>query len=97
MGQTPDEIRREIEETRERMGETAQAIAAKLNVPARVKGRIGEMKGEVAAVIRTFGARINFHPHIHVLVTEGGAAPECPTELLDVMSRRRAFGLEDEF
>jgi hypothetical protein len=26
----------------------------------------------VAAVIRTFGDRINFHPHLHFLVTEGG-------------------------
>jgi len=30
----------------------------------------------VVAVIQTFGDRINFHPHIHVLVTEGGTAPD---------------------
>ena len=30
----------------------------------------------VVAVIQTFGERINFHPHIHVLVTEGGTAPD---------------------
>jgi len=30
----------------------------------------------VVAVIQTFGDRINFHPHIHVLVTEGGASRE---------------------
>ena len=29
----------------------------------------------VVAVIQTFGDRINFHPHIHVLMTEGGTAP----------------------
>ena len=28
----------------------------------------------VVAVIQTFGNRIKFHPHIHVLVTEGGTA-----------------------
>jgi len=28
----------------------------------------------IVAVIQTFGDRINFHPHIHVLVTEGGTA-----------------------
>ena len=28
----------------------------------------------VVAVIQTFGNRLNFHPHIHVLVTEGGTA-----------------------
>ena len=26
--------------------------------------------------VQTFGDRINFHPHIHVLVTEGGTAPD---------------------
>lgn len=26
----------------------------------------------VIAVIQTFGERINFHPHLHFLVTEGG-------------------------
>ena len=30
----------------------------------------------VVAVIQTFGDRINFHPHIHVLMTEGGTAPD---------------------
>ena len=30
----------------------------------------------VVAVIQTFGDRINFHPHIHVLITEGGTAPD---------------------
>ena len=27
-------------------------------------------------VIQAFGERINFHPHIHCLVTEGGTAPD---------------------
>jgi len=35
-----------------------------------------ELMPGVVAVIRTFGDRINFHPHIHVLVTEGGTAPD---------------------
>ncbi len=30
----------------------------------------------VVAVIQTFGDRINFRPHIHVLITEGGTAPD---------------------
>ncbi|MCJ7594842.1 MAG: transposase [Desulfobacterales bacterium] len=30
----------------------------------------------VVAVIQTFGDRINFHPHIHVFITEGGTAPD---------------------
>jgi hypothetical protein len=35
-----------------------------------------ELMPGVVAVIQTFGSRINFHPHIHVLMTEGGAAPD---------------------
>ena len=30
----------------------------------------------VVGVIQTFGNRINFHPHIHVLITEGGTTPD---------------------
>ncbi len=33
-----------------------------------------ELMPGVVAVIQTFGDRINFHPHIHVLITEGGTA-----------------------
>jgi len=35
-----------------------------------------ELMPGVVAVIQTFGDRINFHFHIHVLVTEGGTAPD---------------------
>jgi hypothetical protein len=28
------------------------------------------------AVIQSFGQKINFHPHLHLLVTEGGEDPE---------------------
>jgi len=31
-----------------------------------------ELRPGVIAAIQTFGDRINFHPHLHVLVTEGG-------------------------
>ncbi len=34
-----------------------------------------ELMPGVVAVIQTFGDRLNFHPHIHVLITEGGTAP----------------------
>jgi len=30
----------------------------------------------VVAMILTLGGRINLRPHIHVLITEGGAAPD---------------------
>jgi hypothetical protein len=35
-----------------------------------------ELMPGVVAVIQTFGDRINFHPHIHVLITEGGTSPD---------------------
>jgi hypothetical protein len=34
-----------------------------------------ELMPGVVAVIQTFGDRINFHPHIHILITEGGTSP----------------------
>ena len=35
-----------------------------------------ELMPGVVVVIQTFGDRINFHPHIHVLITEGGTAQD---------------------
>jgi hypothetical protein len=32
----------------------------------------GQLTPGVIAAIQTFGDRINFHPHLHFLVTEGG-------------------------
>jgi gas vesicle protein len=40
MGQDPDAIRREIEETRERMGETVEALGYKADVPSRAKDKV---------------------------------------------------------
>jgi hypothetical protein len=47
MAQTSDELRRDIEETRERMGETADALAYKADVPTRTKNWLGEKKDAV--------------------------------------------------
>ncbi|MBW3652073.1 MAG: DUF3618 domain-containing protein [Actinobacteria bacterium] len=40
MGQDPDTIRREIEDTRERMGDTVEAIGYKADVPSRTKEKV---------------------------------------------------------
>ena len=40
MGQDPDAIRREIEQTRERMGETVEALGYKADVPSRTKEKV---------------------------------------------------------
>jgi hypothetical protein len=39
MGQDPDRIRQEIEDTRERLTETVDAIGYKADVPARAKDK----------------------------------------------------------
>ncbi|MGH7662414.1 MAG: DUF3618 domain-containing protein [Vulcanimicrobiaceae bacterium] len=41
MNQDPAEIRKQIERTRERLGETADAIRYKIDVPNRIRDRIG--------------------------------------------------------
>jgi gas vesicle protein len=40
MGQDPEVIRREIEDTRERMGETVEALGYKADVPSRAKDKV---------------------------------------------------------
>jgi ElaB/YqjD/DUF883 family membrane-anchored ribosome-binding protein len=45
---TPEEIRREIDETREELGDTVEALAAKTDVKAQVKGRVQEIRGDAA-------------------------------------------------
>ena len=47
MGETPNDIRDEIEETRSRMGETVEAIGYKADVKSRVKDSVAEKKSAV--------------------------------------------------
>ena len=61
MAQAPDQIREQIEETRERMSGTAQALAEKANVPKRVKRKVTGAKDVVvekagSGVRKTTGA-----------------------------------------
>jgi ElaB/YqjD/DUF883 family membrane-anchored ribosome-binding protein len=55
MGEDTEQIRREIEETRARMGETVEAIGYKADVPSRVRENISEridtVKGTVSDVV----------------------------------------------
>jgi len=44
----PDQIRAEIEQTREELGETVAALSAKTDVKARAKERIEETKATIA-------------------------------------------------
>ena len=54
MGETSDYIRQDIEDTRERMGDTVEAIGYKTDVKSRVKDNIAEKKD--AVVSRVSGA-----------------------------------------
>ena len=44
-----EEIRADIEQTREEVGDTVEALAAKTDVKAQARGRIDEVKGNVRA------------------------------------------------
>jgi hypothetical protein len=55
MGKDASEIRREIEETRARMGDTVEALSYKADVPARAKDavhdRVESVKGTIGDVM----------------------------------------------
>ena len=51
MGQDPDELRAEIAETRERMGDTADALAYKADVPHRMQDAVGEKMDQMKSTI----------------------------------------------
>jgi len=51
MGETPDEIREEIEETRARMGDTVEAIGYKADVKSRVKDSVADKKDALVGSI----------------------------------------------
>ena len=52
MGEDPGQIRQEIEATRERMAETADALAYKANVPARAKETAQARREALLALVR---------------------------------------------
>jgi len=75
------------------------AVHALLEYFTTVSGH--ELMPGIVAVIQTFGDRINFHPHIHVLVTEGGTASDgtfhrvCRfhDDLIQALFTRKVFSL----
>ncbi|MBV8600748.1 MAG: DUF3618 domain-containing protein [Candidatus Eremiobacteraeota bacterium] len=69
MGQDPDEIRRQIEATRERIGETADAIGYKADVPSRVRENIADRVDGVKETIldRVGGIRDTIGGHVDTI------------------------------
>jgi len=58
MGEDPAAIREEIEETRERMGETVDALGYKANVPSRAKESVSAKVQDVKGKITGTGSRL---------------------------------------
>ena len=59
MGETPDHIREDIEETRARMGETVEAIGYKTDVKSRVKDSIVQKKDAVVGSADSLVSRVS--------------------------------------
>jgi hypothetical protein len=59
MGETPDHIREDIEETRARMGETVEAIGYKADVKSRVKDSIVQKKDAVVGSADSLVSRVS--------------------------------------
>jgi ElaB/YqjD/DUF883 family membrane-anchored ribosome-binding protein len=57
MGQDPDAIREEIEQTRAEMGETVEAIGYKADVPSRAKEKVSETVDNVKAKVSDTATR----------------------------------------
>jgi hypothetical protein len=58
MGQDPAAIRKEIEETREHMGETVDALGYKADVPARAKESISDKVGALRSKVTGVGSQV---------------------------------------
>lgn len=58
MGKEPDDIRREIEDTRARMGETVDALGYKADVKARAKESITDKKEKVVESVTNVKDRV---------------------------------------
>src|SRR5689334_22905836 len=59
MGQDPDAIRQEIEQTRERMGDTVDALGYKADVPARAKESISDKVDTVKSKVAGIGSGVS--------------------------------------
>ena len=55
---TPEEIRADIEHTREELGETAAALAEKADVKARAQERLDETKARITGKVDTAKAKV---------------------------------------
>jgi ElaB/YqjD/DUF883 family membrane-anchored ribosome-binding protein len=59
MGEAPDAIREDIELTRARMGERAEALAYKADVPARSKDKVHDVTDRIKEKVTGMGDRVS--------------------------------------
>jgi hypothetical protein len=74
MAQTSDELKREIEQTREHMGDTVEALAYKADVPTRTKEWLGDKKD--AVVSKVSGAQSTVGDKVGGMTPEGQEVKE---------------------
>lgn len=65
----PDELRAQIAETRGRLGDTVEELAAKADVKARARAQVSELKGSAAHAAHSVQERV---PHVPRAVVLGG-------------------------
>jgi len=75
MGETPDDIREEIEATRARMGDTVEAIGYKADVPSRMKESVAEKKDSLVGSI-TGGKNAVVGKADSIVSRVGGVVPD---------------------
>ena len=92
MGQDPDAIREEIEQTRAEMGETVEAIGYKADVPSRAKEKVSEKVDNVKAKVSGTAARAR--DAVGGTASRAGEATPGADEAKQ--SARRAVGLAQE-
>ena len=76
MGETPDQIRDEIEETRVRMSETAEAIGYRADVPSPGEGVRGREEGLARGVDLRAGRTRSWARRTQLVARVGGIVPE---------------------
>jgi ElaB/YqjD/DUF883 family membrane-anchored ribosome-binding protein len=81
MGEEPSRIREEIEQTRDRMGETVDALSDKANVRKRVKENVADKRDRLKAQMQTTASQV------------GGATPDA-ADVKD--GAKRAVGVAEE-
>jgi len=96
VGKEPDEIRREIEDTRSRMGDTVEAIGYRADVPTRAKESIANTKDSVVTSVRSAKDTV-----VGSLVgakdsTSGAVSTTAPSGADVRQSAKRAVGVAQE-